>query len=209
MKLNQSLVGACAVLAMAMSGSAFASLVGSSVNIGAENGFDSGTLNCKTASVASRTVVGAGELVAADWTGGCVGYYGADISAGAITLTGIESGNYSFAHFRMDIVSGAVITGASFGGYTSNFFQTGGTFNDTNFVPIVTFGANFVDVVWDSLGEQFVFNAPLNGGASPFGTATINVTSRSTQVPEPGTALLIGIALLCVGASRRARSRTL
>ena len=99
MNTNQFLRGAIGASALLLAGAVHASLLGATVDITGGNGFSSG--NCKAAS-ALGVVVGAGlELTAADWVGGCVGYYSADVSAGLITLAGIERGNYSQASLTL------------------------------------------------------------------------------------------------------------
>lgn len=201
-RLRGGLIGAA--LAM-MSGAANASLLGAVVDISAENGFASGSNICKTASAIGRTVDASTELVAADWDGiFCVGFYSADLSGNSITLTGLESGNYSFAALHIHISSGPAITGASFAGYTPNFFQPGGDFNDGNFLPTVTFDADDINIVWDTGDDaaQFLFNGPAKGGSSPFGTAAFSVTTQQS-VPEPATLALVGLAFVGAAVARR------
>lgn len=171
-------------------------LLGSSVSISAANGFTSGSTICKTGAAAGT--VGAGiELTGADWTGGCVGYYSADVTDTQLILTGIESGNYSFASLTLAFV-GVTITGASFSGYTSDFFFPSGAANDSNFAPLVTFTDSTVSIVWDTFDDsfQFIFNAAANGGSPPFGSAIFAIETGSIRVPEPGTLLLLAIGLV-------------
>ncbi|MCC7485389.1 MAG: PEP-CTERM sorting domain-containing protein [Burkholderiales bacterium] len=206
MTTKKLLAGLATAALLSVGAAAQATLLGATVNITAENGFSSGTSNCKSASAIGITVAGGGELVGGDWTGGCVGYYGADITGSQITLTPIEWGNYNYAHFRLDVVSGATITGAGFSGYTSDFFSPSYPNNDTNFLPVVTFGANFVDVIWDTLtSDQFAFNGPLNSGSAPFGTAVFSI-STGTAVPAPASLGLLVLALAGCAVSRRKRS---
>lgn len=188
-----------------IAGTAHANMLGATVNITASNGFGS---SCKDASVSGRTVVGGGELVGADWSGGCVGYYGANITGNLLTLVPLESGNYTYSEFRVDFTSGPTITGASFVGYTDNFFQTGDTNNDTNFLPIVSFGPSFVDFRWDTNNlSQFTFNAPINGGSEPFGTAVFSVNTTASSVPEPTSLLLLCTGLGAIGISAWRRKK--
>jgi hypothetical protein len=104
---------------MAVAGSGYAGMLGSTVDITAANRFGSGI--CKNGSAIGRTVGVGAELVTADWSGSCVGYYGADLSDDQITLIGIEWGNYTFASLTIHIDSGPAITGVFFGGYTEYF----------------------------------------------------------------------------------------
>ena len=69
-----------------------AGLIGAEIDITAENGFSSGSTICKTGSASGVTVGGGDELTGSDWSGGCVGYYGADLSDNLLTLSGIEWG---------------------------------------------------------------------------------------------------------------------
>lgn len=192
-------VGGAAALAAAPS---YASLVGATVDIDASNGFASGASICKSATASGR-VVGAGdELTGADWTGGCVGYYGADISASQIVLTGIQGGNYTYAQLHIHIASGPAITGVLFGGYSPDFFKPLGTLNDTNLVPTIAFDADDIFITWDGIDDQFNFNGPDNGSGEPFGTASFRVTTANA-VPEPGSLALLAAALLAGVAARR------
>jgi len=102
-----------------------AQLAGSTVTSTAGNGFSSGTAGniCKSAS-ASRSVSNGGELVNADWTGGCVGYYSVDFSNAGFVLTVLEGGNYSYSNLNMMFAGAPMITGASFLGYSGNFFAS-------------------------------------------------------------------------------------
>ena len=194
-------VGIAAMLIAA--GSAQAGLLGATVDVTAENGFSSGSGICKNGSAVGATVAAGPELAAAGWSGGCVGYYSADITDSGIVLRGIESGNYSYAALHIHVDSGPAILNAVFAGYTSNFFQPGAPNNDTNFVPLVTFDADDIWIVWDTKDNfsQFVFNGPLNAGAEPFGTALFAVETASA--PEPGSLALLGFGLAAVAALRR------
>ncbi len=179
-------------------------MLGATVDIAAENGFTSGGFVCKNGSAIGRTVGAGAELVAADWSGGCVGYYSADLSDDQITLTGIESGNYSFASLIIHIASGPAISGVFFGGYTGNFFQPNEPNNDSNFFPTITFDADDIKIVWDTFDDnsQFAFNGPANGGQEPFGTASFRLATGAA-VPEPVTLALISLGLAGLGFSRR------
>lgn len=204
MTTKQSVLTAIGACAIALSGVAHASLSGATIDITAGNGFTGGSSICKSAAATGRTVDSGVELMSADWTGVCVGYYSADVSDGLITLSGIESGNYSYASLHVHVTSGAAITGASFAGYTSNFFNPGYPNSDSNFVPLVTFDADDIYVVWDTSDDssQFLFNGPGNGGSDPFGTAMIRFTSGET-VPEPTSAALFGLALAGLAFARK------
>ena len=194
------------IVGLVIVGSARASLIGAIVDISANSGFSNGGYVCNTASAIGRTVSGGGELAGADWTAGCVGYYGADITASAITLTPIESGNYSFANFTLNITSGPIITGFSFLGYTNDFFLVSSPYNDSNLMPSISFTSSRLSIVWDTFDDvnQFVFNAPLNGGQPPFGTASFSVTT-ALPVPEPATIGLVLVSLAGLGMAGRTR----
>ncbi|MCC6195401.1 MAG: PEP-CTERM sorting domain-containing protein [Burkholderiales bacterium] len=181
-------------------------LLGSSVTISADNGFGSGSNLCKHGAAAGTVGAGA-ELTGADWTGVCVGYYSADVTDTQLILTGIERGNYSFASLTLIFV-GVTITDASFAGYTADFFFPLGDANDSNFTPVVTFTDSTVSIVWDTLDDdfQFSFNGPGNGGSEPFGSAIFSISTGGSQVPEPGTLLLLAIGLVVLArfsASRK------
>lgn len=182
-----------------------ADLIGADIDITAENGFSSGSSICKTGAALGVTVGGGDELAAADWTGGCVGYYSADVTGSQIILTGIESGNYSFASFFIQVLSGPSIAGVTFDGYTPNFFGDFYPNNDSNFLPTISFGSDFISIVWDTFDDasQFLFNGPENVGQEPFGSAFFSVSTAS--VPEPGTIGLLGIGLAAIGIARRRR----
>lgn len=209
MSFKHTIIASAGAAALLAATAAHAGFTGSTVDITAANGFASGASICKDGVATGRTVGAGNELAGVDWTGGCVGYYSADLSDSQIALTGIESGNYSFASLHIHVASGATITGVSFAGYTPNFFQTGYPNNDSNFSPTVTFDADDIDIGWDTSSDssQFAFNAPANGGSEPFGSALFNVTTNGSTVPEPATLALLGLGLAVIAARRRGAAR--
>lgn len=203
MSLHQILLNVLGASALALAGVAQAT----TIDITAGNGFNGGSSLCKNASVVGVTVGAGLELTGADWFNGCVGTYSVDVSANSITLTGLESGNYSYASLQIHFASGPAITSASFSGYTPDFFQSDYPQNDGNFAPVVTFDADDIFIVWDTSDDssQFAFNAPANGGSAPFGTATIQFTTAA--VPEPQSLMLSVAGLGVVGVLARRRQQ--
>ncbi|WP_395344685.1 hypothetical protein PN836_007950 [Ningiella sp. W23] len=191
-----------------VSGITHAGLIGATVDLFADNGFrfSDGIAICKSAAIEGDTVGTGIELNSSDWSRDvCSGTYSVDITDQQILLTGLESGTYEYARFRLDVISGTTILAASFDGYTSNFLNPAGDFNDESFLPTVTFGADFVEIVWDTFGTgEFSFNGPGNFGVAPFGSAIFSVqTDRGTSnpVPTPSTILLC-IFFSCLAGAR-------
>ena len=85
------------------------------------------------------------------------------------------------------------------------------TGSDTFFIPLVDFPIVGVGTVWGAVGAENHFG--IWGGCGdecflgikPLGPANTNTFARATLVPEPGTAALLGLGLVGLGAAGRSR----
>lgn len=212
MKLANFAAGALiAALSVAIVSPAKAQLIGSNAQIAAENGFGSGNTICKDAFKLT-TINGGGELLGSDWSGGCIGLYTVDVTNNLLTMTAVEYGNYSYAHFNLQLLGGPTFTSFSFLGYNGLFLDPNRPMNQSNFVPVTTFGGNFVDVLWDtgSDNNQFAFSTQVGdiGTAAELGTATFAFTTQDVSVtPEPATVALLAPGLAAMAGMARRRKR--
>ncbi len=205
-RISRMLVGS--MLSLAAASTAQAQLLGSSYSITAGNGFTNGAQICKTGSAAG-TVSANPLLAAADWTGGCVGYYSATLTTVAnqnfLTFTVLEGGNYSWADFNLNFTSGPQINSVSFVGYNRNFFEPTYGYNQSNFAPTVSNTSSSININWntgdDALANQFRFD---DNGVG-IGQAVFQINS-SNVVPEPSSILLVASGLLAFGLIARRRN---
>jgi hypothetical protein len=89
------------------------------------------------------------------------------------------------------------------------------TGSDTFFIPLIQVPIPFFDTVWGAIGaENFDgtwarCETDCLVGVRPLGPTNVNTFARVTPVPEPGTALMLGLGLAglgLVGRSRREES---
>jgi hypothetical protein len=85
------------------------------------------------------------------------------------------------------------------------------TGSDIFFIPLLRIPIIGIGTVWAAVGAENVSGTwgdcknDCLVGVRPLGPADVNTYARVTVVPEPGTALLLGLGLAGLGATRRSR----
>ena len=174
-----------------------------------ESGFGplSSLSSCKSGSNTAAFATGT-VLDATNYTGGCVGFFGArlDTTAMTIDLSGLEVGNYESGFFEITGITGPAITGVStvnLGGLFDPAAYNGALATDVP-TPFLSFTANSIRIEWSSFGgvapnDQFAY------GVFNFDPSFSTFSYTTGAVPEPASWALMIAGFGLVGSAMRRR----